>query len=187
MGNRQRAVQIATPPSGPWVQTERAAHERWATLAKTYPKASAVLHTIVANMQRHNALMVSQKNLARMCEMSHSTLKRALRVLRDQNWIEIRQVGPTGTACAYIVNDRVAWHGPRDGIRYSLFSADILVSDDEQPDQATLDGQPALEQIPSMQPGEQQLPTGPGEDPPAEPPLAGLEPDLPARGGSDDT
>ncbi|WP_332105345.1 hypothetical protein [Acetobacter aceti] len=38
-----------------------------------------------------------------------NTLKRALSVLREGNWIEVRQIGPTGTACAYVVNDRVAW------------------------------------------------------------------------------
>jgi DNA-binding transcriptional regulator LsrR (DeoR family) len=138
-------------------------------------------------MGRNNALVVSQAVLARMCGVSTRTLQRKLKVLRDQNWIEMRQIGPNGTACAYVVNDRVAWQGPRDGIRYSLFSAQVLVTEDEQPDQAEIGQQAALEHIPSMQPGEQQLPTGPGEDPPAEPPLSGLEPDLPSRGDNSPT
>lgn len=42
-------------------------------------------------------------------------------MLAEDRWIEVRQIGENGTVNAYIVNDRVAWFGPRDGIRYSLF------------------------------------------------------------------
>ena len=144
------------------------------------PRASSILHVLIAKMGRHNALIASQSNLARAAGCSLRTLQRSLDVLRKQNWIEVRQIGPTGTACAYIVNDRVAWTGARDGIRYSLFSAAVLVSEDEQPDIEQLGKQPALTRIPSLYPGERQLPTGPGLPPPSEPTFPGLEPDLPA-------
>ena len=136
---------------------------------------------LVAQMGRHNAIVVSQKNLARLAKCSRATLQRALDVLQQDNWIEARQIGQNGTVNAYIVNDRVAWSGNRDGIRYSMFSAAVLVSDDEQPDRDMLDAQEALERIPSMFHDEQQLPTGPGLDPPSQPALPGMEPDLPAR------
>lgn len=68
-------------------------------------------------------------------------------------WIEVRQIGPTGTACAYVINDRVAWTGKRDGIRYSLFSAAVLIADDEQPDREELGAQPALHRLPNLFPG----------------------------------
>lgn len=87
----------------------------------------------------------------------------------------------TGTANAYIVNDRIAWSGARDGMRYSLFSAAVVVSADEQPDRASLGSQPSLERVPTVYPGEQQLPTGVGLPPPSQPSLEGLEPDLPVR------
>jgi DNA-binding transcriptional MocR family regulator len=138
-----------------------------------------VLHVLIAQMGRHNALIASQNNLARAAGCSVATLKRALEILRDQNWIEVRQIGPTGTACAYVINDRVAWSGNRDGIRYSLFSAAVLLSDDEQPDKEQIGAQAPLIGIPSLYPGERQLPTGAGLPPPSEPALPGLEPDLP--------
>ena len=41
-------------------------------------------------------------------------------------------------------------------------------------------GHADLRRIPTLYPGEQQLPTGPGEEPPSQPSIPGLEPDLPA-------
>ncbi len=139
------------------------------------------MHVIVGNMGRHNALVASVPNLQRMMGCSRNTVLRAVNVLKEQNWIEVRQLGGVGTTNAYIVNDRVAWSGNRDGIRYSLFSAAVLVSDDEQPDKAELGTQPPLERIPTLLPGERQLPTGESLPPVSQPFLAGLETDLPAR------
>ena len=152
-------------------------------MAVTQPRASALLHVILAQMGRHNALVASQQTLATLAKCSVSTLKRSLSVLQAGNWIEIRQIGPTGTANAYIVNDRVAWSGDRDGIRYSLFSAAIVVSDDEQPDKDQIGALPPLQHIPSLTLGEHQLPSGPDLPLPAQPSFPDLEPDLPARRG----
>lgn len=174
-------VQLATPPAGTWVQVDRAALERAAHLAMRHPKARALLDLIIARSGRHNALVASQSTLAALLGCSLSTTQRAIRALRDESWIEVRQIGATGTACAYIVNDRVSWSGPRDGIRYSLFSAAVLVADVEQPDRNDLGALPPLEGVPIMYPGERQLPAGDGLPPPSQPSFPGLEPDLPAR------
>ena len=177
----QREFGITTRPNGTWIQTERAAHEKWARMAVSEPRASALLHVILAQMGRHNALVVSQAALAKLAGCSRATLQRSLGALRDGNWLEVRPIGPTGTVNAYIVNDRVAWSGPRDGIRYSMFSAAIVLSDAEQPDAAELGTQERLQHIPSLLPGERQLPTGPGEPPVSQPAIDGLELDLPTR------
>lgn len=177
----KKGLALATAPGGTWVQTERATHEKWAKLIGSHPKAAALMHVIVGNMGRHNALVASVPNLQRMMGCSRNTVLRAISVLREQNWIEVRQLGGVGTTNAYIVNDRVAWTGKRDGIRYSLFSAAVLVSDDEQPDREELGAQSSLERVPSLYPGEHQLPSGPGLPPPSEPSFPGMELDLPAR------
>lgn len=179
MEGKKKQVGFTTAPGGTWVQTDRAAHEKISQLAVRNPRACSVLHVLIAQMGRHNALIASQTILARAAKCSVATLKRSLSVLRDENWIEVRQIGASGTTNAYIVNDRVAWSGPRDGIRYSLFSAAVLVSDEEQPDKDQLGFQPALDRMPTLFPGERQLPTGDGLPPPSEPSLPGMEPDLP--------
>jgi hypothetical protein len=180
MAVKNKGLAIATAPNGTWVQTERKAHELWAKLSIANPRAASVLHVMISQIGRNNALVTSQGNLARLSGCSLPTLKRALTVLREQNWIQLVQIGPTGTACAYVINDRVAWQGSRDGIRYSLFSASVLVSDDEQPDRKALDTQAPLTRLPSLYPGERQLPAGDGLPPPSQPTFVGFENDLPA-------
>lgn len=174
------------PASGNWVQTERAAHEAWGALIAKAPKAAQLMHVLVARVGPHNAVVVSQNTLMKLTRASRRTVQRALAVLVEDRWIEVRQVGQNGTVNAYIINDRVAWTGKRDGIRYSLFSASVVVSDEEQPDRDQIGHQKPLRCVPSIGRGEQQLPTGPGLAPPSEPAIPGFEPDLPSTHRTED-
>lgn len=166
---------------GQWVQTERAAHEAWAALIRKSPLAAQVMHILTSQVEDHNAVVISQKVLAQLVQGSERGIRDALALLRKDNWIETRQIGGRGTVNAYVINDRVAWNGKRDGIRYSLFSARVIVSEEEQPDRQELGQQAPLRQLPGIYPGEQQLPSGPGLPPPSQPFFDGLEPDLPAK------
>ena len=111
---------------------------------------------------------------------SRPTVQRALDLLTSDRWLEVRRIGENGTVNAYIINDRIAWSGKRDGLRYSLFTAAVIVSEDEQPDRDKIGAQEPLRRLPSLYRDEQQLPTGDGLPPPVEPALPGLEHDLPA-------
>jgi hypothetical protein len=138
------------------------------------------MFALLSRIGENNAVVVSQKTLSKLLGYDDRTVRRAVAMLRENNWLETRSFGERGGVQAYIVNDRIAWHGERDGIRYSLFSATVLVSSDEQPDRDELGQQAALIPVPAMHPGEKQLVSGPGLPPPSEPGLPGLEPDLPA-------
>lgn len=177
---------ISVPPAigvpvknkqGQWVQTERKAHEAWARLCMTKPVAGALLHKLVATMGHQNAVVVPQKVLAALLGVSDRTIQRAVRELVSDKWIQVVRLGK-GKEAAYVVNDCVAWGQPRDQLRLSAFSATIVASADDQ-DTATLEPQD-LRRIPTLYPGERQLPVGSGEDPPSQPSIDGLEPELPA-------
>lgn len=177
----QNSVSPPDPRSkGHWVQTERKAHEAWADLIRKSPLAAQVMHVLTARVGENNAVVISQKNLARLVKGSERGVRNALQLLSDDNWIEIRQIGGRGTVNAHVINDRVAWSGKRDGIRYSLFSANVIISDDEQPDVTEIDQLSPLRRLPMI--GENQLPSGPGLPPPSQPFLDDLAPDLPATG-----
>lgn len=138
------------------------------------------MHILTARVGEHNAVVVSQKTLAELMKCSRRTVQRAVDVLVQDRWIELRQIGENGTVNAHIINDRVAWSGKRDGIRYSLFSAAVIVSDEEQPDREQLDNQQPLRRLPSLFRDERQMPGGDGLPPPSQPFLSGMEPELPA-------
>src|SRR3546814_12995667 len=96
---------------------------------------------------------------------SRRTVQRDVDVLAEDRWIEIRQIGENGTVNAHIINDRVAWSVKRDGLRYSLFSAEVIISDADHPDFAELGQQPPLRRLPSLFRDERQLLRGPGPPP----------------------
>ncbi|WP_376780425.1 helix-turn-helix domain-containing protein [Paracoccus jeotgali] len=143
------------------------------------------MHILTARVGEHNAVVVSQKTLAELMKCSRRTVQRAVDVLVQDRWIELRQIGENGTVNAHIINDRVAWSGKRDGIRYSLFSAAVIVSDEEQPDREQLGNQQPLRRLPSLFRDERQMPSGDGLPPPSQPFLSGMEPDLPATNQDD--
>lgn len=175
---------IGTPAKnepGKWVQTERKAHEAWAELIGRKPRAAALLHHLVAQMGHQNAVVVSQKILAKLMGCSLRTVQYAVADLEAERWIQIVKMNGPGTVAAYVVNDRVAFQGKRENMRFSLFSAAVIADADDQ-DAATL-AHSDLRRIPSLFPGERQLPSGPGEDPPSQPSIEGMEPDLPAIQG----
>src|SRR3546814_16348492 len=91
MSQKSKHLGLTTPLGGTWVQTYRAAHERWAQLAIANPRASSVLHVLVAQMGRHNAIVARQTTLAKAAHCSLPTLTRALSILRAPGWIEVRQ------------------------------------------------------------------------------------------------
>ncbi|RWR04486.1 helix-turn-helix domain-containing protein [Sinirhodobacter populi] len=168
-------------PSGVFVQTDRATHEAWAQLTIKAPKASALLHVLANRVAQHNAVVASYPVLAEISGMSVSSVRRAIAALVEGNWIEVRRIGPSSTVNAYVLNDRVAWTQPREAKRYSLFSATVIASAEEQEDRDTLDTpQKPLHRLPLL--GETQLPAGPGLPPEAQPALPGMDSDLPSRG-----
>lgn len=162
---------------GQWVQTERKAHEAWANLISRKPRAAELLHHLVAQMGHQNAVVVSQKVLAQMMGRSLRTVQYAIADLVAERWVSVVKLNGPGTVSAYVVNDRVAWGQSRDQLRLSIFSATVVADYDDQ-DESLL-GHDELRRIPTLYPGEQQLPSGAGEDPPSQPSMEGLEPDLP--------
>lgn len=167
-----------------WVQTELRAHEAWGNLIAKAPMAARLMHFLVARMNTNtNAVVASQATLGELLgneskPVHRNTVRRAIKTLEADRWIEVVQIGGKGGAMAYVVNDRVAWGQKRSQLRYSKFSAEVIASSAEQT--RPIDGREELRKLPELARGDSQLPTGEGLEPPSQPALEGFEPDLPA-------
>ena len=134
-----------------WVQTERAAHEAWAGLIARAPRAAMLLHHFVALMGEKNAVVISQKTLAKMLGVTDRTVRSAIADLVAQRWISVVKLNGPGTVSAYVVNDRVAWGERRDNLPLSVFSATVVADQEDQ--EGALLGHGELRRIPSLYPG----------------------------------
>lgn len=178
VGSTLPATAPANSGRATWVQTERATHEAWGMLTMRSPRAATMAHYLVANMEASGAVVASYATLAKITGMSVATVRRAIDDLKADRWIEVVQIGGKGGANAFIINSRVAWAQGRDKLPLAAFSARVIVDREEQ---QQIDTTP-LRRIPVLQQGEMQLPTGPGVEPPSQPSIPGMEPDLPAVG-----
>lgn len=175
-----------------WVQTERAGHEAIARLIGQAPMAARLIEVLIANMGEGNAVVASQTTLGELLgrgvnengkPVHRNSVRKAVKTLESEQFIEVVQIGGKGGALAYVINSRVAWHGKREGIRYARFSAEVLASETEQ---YSIDDLPPLRRIPQLMRGEKALPSGPGEPPPSQPGLDGMEPSI-GRGENENT
>lgn len=165
-----------------WVQTDRAAHEAWGKLISSAPMAARLMHLLVAHMGEGNAVVASQTVLGELMGRSNrdgkpvhrNTVRKAITRLEDERWIEVVTLGGKGGTLAYVINSRVAWHGSRDQMRYARFSAQVVASESEQG--GSIDESPPLRRIPQIMHGEEPLPSGPGDTPPAQQQIEGTEP-----------
>ena len=160
-----------------WVQTERAAHEAWAGLIARAPRAAMLLHHFVAIMGK-NAVVISQKTLAKMLGVTDRTVRSAIADLVAQRWISVVKLNGPGTVSAYVVNDRVAWGERRDNLPLSVFSATVVADQEDQ--EGALLGHGELRRIPSLYPGEMRLQAVLARSRRVQPNLDGMEPDLPS-------
>lgn len=143
---------------GPFVQTDRATHEAWGALTVRRPAAAAVMHMLAAGVGNGNAVVVSQKTIAKALGISDRTVIRAIADLEAGNWLQVIKIG-AGRECAYVLNDRVVWAEKRDNLRLSRFSAEVI-ADAEDQSEVTL-SEKALRRAPRLFPDEGPWPVDP--------------------------
>ncbi|BDM66276.1 hypothetical protein NFHSH190041_37280 (plasmid) [Shewanella sp. NFH-SH190041] len=113
-----------------FVQLSRNYLKEMRTLARKSPIAHEILYYLVEHMGRTtNAVVCSRKVLAEITGSSVATVGRAIRVLKDDNWIDTIKIG---TANAYCVNERVFWQAARNQRQYAIFSATVIAAASEQ-------------------------------------------------------
>lgn len=148
------------PSTFGWLQLEKKAAKELQSLAIRSPAAMGTLMYMVNHMSRSNALVVSQKAMAKELGISLKSVGNSVKLLATHHFIETIKVGNTSV---YVVNSRVAWQGER-GARYAAFGADVIALESEQ--DHPIDGQPELKSVPQLRQGERVLVGNDVIDPP---------------------
>lgn len=134
-----------------WLQIEKKAASELKRLAIKSPIAMGSLMYMVERMSRSNSLMVSQKAIAKDLGVTDRSVRSAIALLEEHQFIEVTKVG---TGAVYSVNTRVFWQGNR-GARFAHFNAEVYAIESEQ--STPLDDRKSLKNVPKMMPGERLL------------------------------
>ncbi|WP_228391577.1 replication/maintenance protein RepL [Pseudomonas helleri] len=112
-----------------FVQISRSYLTQMRKLARASPIAHEILYYLVEHMGRTtNAVVCSYGTLCEVTGVSRPTVGRAIKLLKDENWIDTVKIG---NASAYCVNERVFWQAGRNQRKYAVFSATVIASASE--------------------------------------------------------
>ena len=118
------------PENHNFVQVSRSYLKHWRQLTSKNALASEILLYLVEHMGRtSNAVICSYKTLQEVTCYSRTSIAKAIKLLKDDNWIDTIKVG---SATAYGINERVFWQAGKNQRRYALFSANVIASESEQ-------------------------------------------------------
>ena len=104
-----------------FIQLSRCYLKSWRGLIRKNPLAAEILMFLVEKMGRTtNAVVCSYKTLCELTGYSRTSVANAIKILKEDNWIESVKIG---SATAYCVNERVAWQAAKNQRKYAIFSA----------------------------------------------------------------
>src|SRR5699024_8670010 len=114
-----------------WVQLNKDAYKAEDWLMAKSPIAYRIFKFLINNMDSYNAVMVSYKVMQEKFDKSPDTIRRAIKLLKDKQYIEIYK---SGTSNVYAVNKQIAWNSWGNNYKYGKFGANIILSENEQSD-----------------------------------------------------
>ncbi|ELL0587653.1 replication/maintenance protein RepL [Vibrio vulnificus] len=113
-----------------FVQVQKGHMKQWRELIQKQPLSAEIMFYFMEVMGRNtNAVVCSYKTLQEVTGYSRPSVGRAIKTLKDMNWIDSVKVG---SATAYAVNERIVWQSGKNQRRYAMFSATVVASESEQ-------------------------------------------------------
>lgn len=113
-----------------FVQVNRAYLREWRILTRKNPLASEILMYLIENMGKTtNAVVCSYMTLTEITGASRSSVARAVKILKDDRWLESIKIG---NASAYCINATAFWQAQRHQKKYAIFQATVIASSTEQ-------------------------------------------------------
>ncbi|HCH5615190.1 replication/maintenance protein RepL [Vibrio parahaemolyticus] len=113
-----------------FVQVQKSHMKQWRELIQKQPLSAEIMFYFMEVMGKNtNAVVCSYKTLQEVTGYSRPSVGRAIKTLKDMNWIDSVKVG---SATAYAVNERIVWQSGKNQRRYAMFSATVVASESEQ-------------------------------------------------------
>lgn len=135
-----------------FVQLSRGYLQQMRKLARKSPIAHEILYYLVEHMGRTtNAVVCSYTTLCEITGVSRPTVGRAIKLLKEDNWIDTVKIG---NSSAYCVNEKVFWQSGRNQRKYAIFSATVIASASEQESDYAEKPKHKLTYIPIIESGE---------------------------------
>ena len=116
-------------PSANFVQMDRKSMKSLRELADASPTQFKMLMIMAERMDKSNAIMISNKALQSLLNLSRQYVSKNINELAKNKWIKIMKVG---TANAYFLNSNVFWTDRLEKQKYAEFKATIITTEDEQ-------------------------------------------------------
>ncbi|MGP1925051.1 MAG: HTH domain-containing protein [Arsenophonus sp. NEOnobi-MAG3] len=126
---KKQVEERANKVAANFVQVSRTAMKEIRKLTDRSSLALKILMLLGERMNRQNGVVISQKALCQLLEVSRQSIHKAIKILEDERWVKILKIG---TANAYIVNEKVFWCSDTKNRRYATFSANIITTEEEQ-------------------------------------------------------
>jgi len=124
----QKAAQ-RLPKNMDFVQISRSEMREIAALGEKNKLALSILMILTQAMNKQNAVMMSYDAMATLTGRAGRSLRRAVKLLKDDRWVQIVKVGSTNV---YVINSSVFWTDRGDKKYLSNFSAQVVTTLDEQ-------------------------------------------------------
>ena len=113
-----------------FVQLQKHYMKEWRALVKKNQLSVEIMFYFMEVMGRTtNAVVCSYKTLQEVTGYSRPSVARAIKLLKDERWIDSVRIG---SATAYAVNEKIAWQAARNQRKYAVFSATVVASESEQ-------------------------------------------------------
>ena len=93
------------------------------------PTAVKVFTWLLKQMDKRNALVISQQALAEALGVSRMTIHTSTKYLKEKKAIDVFK---SGNVSIYAVNAQIAWKADANGKKYALFDAAVYIAESEQ-------------------------------------------------------
>ncbi|MGL5649879.1 MAG: replication/maintenance protein RepL [Clostridium sp.] len=111
-----------------FIQFNKASYKAEDQLLEKSATAYRVFKFLIQNMDSYNAVMCSYTVLEENLNISNSTVKRAIRLLKTEKFIDVYK---SGTSNVYCINKNIVWSSWGTNFKYAKFGANIILSKTE--------------------------------------------------------